>query len=91
MARAFEARGWPTSAATSRPFDPGYGDSWPIFQGAVGTTFEAAGPIGLAYQRQDGEILTLESHLQRSRSLPPRAEGFSHWLVPRQAPGTATW
>ncbi len=66
VARAFDARGW---AYFSRDvfdlFYPGYGDSWPTFQGAVGMTFEAAGHIGLAYRRQDGELLTLESRLQR--------------------------
>ncbi len=66
VARAFDARGW---AYFSRDvfdlFYPGYGDSWPTFQGAVGMTFEAAGHIGMAYKRQDGEVLTLESRLRR--------------------------
>ncbi len=66
VARAFDSRGW--SYFSRDVFDlfyPGYGDSWPTFQGAVGMTFEAAGHIGLAYRRQDGELLTLESRLQR--------------------------
>ena len=66
LARAFDARGW---AYFSRDvfdlFYPGYGDSWPTFQGAVGMTFEVAGQGGPAYKRQDGEILTLEARLQR--------------------------
>jgi hypothetical protein len=66
VAQAFDARGW---AYFSRDvfdlFYPGYGDTWPTFQGAVGMTFEVAGHTGLAYRRQDGEILTLESRLQR--------------------------
>jgi len=66
VARAFDARGW---AYFSRDvfdlFYPGYGDSWPTFQGAVGMTFEMAGQGGLAYKREDGEILTLESRIQR--------------------------
>ena len=66
VARAFDARGW---AYFSRDvfdlFYAGYGDSWPTFQGAVGMTFEVAGQTGLAYKRQDGEISTLESRLQR--------------------------
>ncbi len=66
VARAFDARGW---AYFSRDvfdlFYPGYGDTWPTFQGAVGMTFEVAGQGGMAYKRQDGDILTLESRLQR--------------------------
>jgi len=66
VAQAFDARGW---AYFSRDvfdlFYPGYGDSWPTFQGAVGMTFEVAGQGGLAYRRMDGEILTLESRIQR--------------------------
>jgi hypothetical protein len=66
VARAFDARGW---AYFSRDvfdlFYPGYGDSWPTFQGAVGMTFEAGGQGGVAYKRQDGEVLTLESRIQR--------------------------
>jgi hypothetical protein len=66
LARAFDARGW---AYFSRDvfdlFYPGYGDSWPTFQGAVGMTFEVAGQGGLAFKRLDGELLTLEGRLQR--------------------------
>jgi hypothetical protein len=39
-------------------FYPGYGESWPIFHGAVGMTYEQASPRGLAFRRQDGTILT---------------------------------
>jgi len=66
VARAFDTQGW---AYFSRDvfdlFYPGYGDSWPTFQGAVGMTFEVAGQGGPAYRRQDGEILTLEGRIQR--------------------------
>jgi hypothetical protein len=66
VARAFDTHGW---AYFSRDvfdlFYPGYGDSWPTFQGAVGMTFEVAGQGGPAYKRQDGEILTLEGRIQR--------------------------
>ncbi|GLH71835.1 deacylase/carboxypeptidase superfamily protein [Geothrix limicola] len=66
VARAFDARGW---AYFSRDvfdlFYPGYGDSWPTFQGAVGMTFETAGQGGVAYRRQDEDILTLEGRIQR--------------------------
>ncbi|MCE1203221.1 MAG: hypothetical protein LWW79_01240 [Holophagaceae bacterium] len=66
VAQAFDTRGW---AYFSRDvfdlFYPGYGDSWPTFQGAVGMTFEVAGQGGMAYRRADGEVLTLESRVQR--------------------------
>jgi len=66
VARAFDTHGW---AYFSRDvfdlFYPGYGDSWPTFQGAVGMTFEVAGQGGPAYKRQDGELLTLEGRIQR--------------------------
>jgi hypothetical protein len=39
-------------------FYPGYGDSWPIFQGAVGMTYEQASARGLAWKRTDGDVLT---------------------------------
>lgn len=39
-------------------FYPGYGDSWPIFQGAIGMTYEQASARGLAWKRNDGDTLT---------------------------------
>jgi hypothetical protein len=39
-------------------FYPGYGESWPIFQGAVGMTYEQASPRGLVWKRTDGDLLT---------------------------------
>jgi len=39
-------------------FYPGYGDSWPILQGAVGMTYEQASARGLAWKRTDGATLT---------------------------------
>ena len=65
-ARAFDARGW--SFFVGEVFDlfyPGYGDSWPSFHGAVGMTYEVAGPAGLAYRRKDGSVLTLEARAIR--------------------------
>jgi len=44
---------------------PGYGDSWPAFQGAVGMTFEMASARGLAGERRDGSIVTLADGVQR--------------------------
>jgi hypothetical protein len=39
-------------------FYPGYGESWPIFHGAIGMTYEQASARGLAFRRQDGKTLT---------------------------------
>ena len=39
-------------------FYPGYGDSWPMLNGAIGMTFEQASARGLVYERRDGTLLT---------------------------------
>lgn len=39
-------------------FYPGYGDSWPVFHGAIGMTYEMSSARGLRFQRQDGKLLT---------------------------------
>jgi hypothetical protein len=39
-------------------FYPGYGESWPIFQGAIGMTYEQASARGLRYRRDDGATLS---------------------------------
>jgi hypothetical protein len=39
-------------------FYPGYGESWPIFQGAIGMTYEQASARGLRYQRDDDTTLS---------------------------------
>lgn len=44
---------------------PGYGDSWPVFQGAVGMTFEMASARGLAGERTDGSVVTYADGVQR--------------------------
>jgi len=38
-------------------FYPGYGESWPFFNGSVGMTFEQASARGLRYRRDDETIL----------------------------------
>lgn len=66
IARAFDAKGW--AYFTRDVFDlfyPSYGDSWPSLQGAVGMTFEMAGQVGVAYQRRDGDVLTLMDRVKR--------------------------
>lgn len=39
-------------------FYPGYGESWPIFNGAIGMTYEQASARALAWKRDDGLLLT---------------------------------
>ena len=61
-AAAFDKFGW--LYYTGERFDlfyPGYGDSWPSLQGAVGMTYEQAGhsAAGIAIRRRDESILTL--------------------------------
>ena len=38
-------------------FYPGYGESWPMAQGAIGMTFEQASARGLLWRREDGSEL----------------------------------
>lgn len=63
-ASAFDRQGW--RYFTREIFDmhyPGFGDSWPSLNGALGVTFEQAGGVGVAYRRKDGQILTLADRL----------------------------
>jgi hypothetical protein len=39
-------------------FYPGYGESWPFFQGAIGATYEQASARGLVLRREDETLLT---------------------------------
>jgi hypothetical protein len=39
-------------------FYPGYGESWPIFNGAIGMTYEQASARGLVFTRRDESTLT---------------------------------
>jgi Zinc carboxypeptidase len=39
-------------------FYPGYGESWPIFHGAIGMTYEQASARGLRFRREDGAVLS---------------------------------
>jgi hypothetical protein len=66
-AAAFDAVGAPWY--TGEDFDlfyPGYGDSWPSLNGAIGMTYEIAGNgrAGAAYRRDDGGVLTLSERLK---------------------------
>lgn len=58
IGRHFDARGW--RYWTRELFDafyPGYGESWPLFTGAVGMTFEQASSRGLKVRLEDGSLL----------------------------------
>jgi len=58
-AARFDARGWPYFIReVYDAFFPGYGDSWPTFQGSIGMTYEQASARSLAFTRSDGTTLT---------------------------------
>lgn len=60
-AAAFDARGWGYfSREVFDLFYPAYGDSWPVFRGMVGMTYEVGGKGGLAHRRRDGVVVTLK-------------------------------
>jgi hypothetical protein len=46
-------------------FYPGYGESWPLFHGAIGMTYEQASARGLSFRRQDSTILTYKDGVTR--------------------------
>jgi hypothetical protein len=59
-AAAFDARGWSYFRREGYDeFFPGYTSSWPIYNGAVGMTYEQASSAGGAIRRTDGTVLTL--------------------------------
>ncbi|MEP0548846.1 MAG: M14 family metallopeptidase [Rhodothermales bacterium] len=65
-AARFDREGW--LYFTGQVFDllyPGYGDSWPMFNGAVGMTYEQAGGGrgGLAVRTAEGDTLTLTDRI----------------------------
>lgn len=67
-AEAFSERGWPFFVGERYDlFYPGYGDSWPSLQGAVGMTYEMAGGgrAGSTILREDGSVLTLADRAER--------------------------
>jgi hypothetical protein len=46
-------------------FYPSYGDTWPLFNGAIGFTYEqgGGGVSGLAYKQESGDTLTLKERI----------------------------
>lgn len=64
-AAAFDAKGW--SYWSGEEFDlfyPGFGDSWPSLNGAIGMTYEQAGGVGLRAKRSDETVLTLKERIE---------------------------
>ena len=65
-AKYFDRNGW--LYFTKQEFDlfyPSYGDTYPIYNGAIGMTFEQGGiSAGLAVQTADGDTLTLADRLE---------------------------
>ena len=58
-AASFDARGFAYFVReTYDAFYPGYGESWPVFHGAVGMTYEQASARGLRWRRSDDQVLT---------------------------------
>ena len=58
-ADVFDGRGYPYFIReVFDSFYPGYGESWPIFHGAIGMTYEMASARGLRFRRTDGDVLT---------------------------------
>lgn len=45
-------------------FYPGYGEGWPILQGAIGMTYEQAGADGLVIRRADDTLLSYRDGVQ---------------------------
>ncbi len=57
-AKAFDARGFAYFIReVYDTFYPGYGDSWPTLQGAIGMTHEQASARGLLFRRRDETML----------------------------------
>ncbi len=46
-------------------FYPGYGESWPLFHGSIGMTYEMASSRGLVWRRTDGDLLTYRDGVLR--------------------------
>lgn len=65
-ARYFDQNNW--LFFTRQYFDlfyPSYGDSWPIFNGAIGMTYEQGGiNAGLAVKTETGDTLTLKQRIE---------------------------
>jgi hypothetical protein len=55
----FDERGWPYFIReVYDAFYPGYGDSWPTFNGSIGMTYEQPSARALVYGRDDNSVMT---------------------------------
>lgn len=66
----FDQEGW--LYYTGADFDlfyPSYGDTWPIFNGAMGFTYEQGGSrrAGTAVNRENGQVLTLKERVDHHK------------------------
>lgn len=64
LASYFDERGW--LYYTKEVFDllyPGYGDTWPTYNGAIGFTYEQGGQVGTGIQTQSGDTLRLSDRI----------------------------
>lgn len=61
-------------------FYPGYGSTWPLFQGAIGMTYEQASSRGLLYDRDDETLLLYRDGVQHHfiASLATAETGAKH-------------
>ncbi|HTM98310.1 MAG TPA: hypothetical protein VL088_06190, partial [Pedobacter sp.] len=63
-AKYFDENGW--QYFTKERFDllyPSYGDTYPLYNGAIGMTYEQGGSVGLAIITADGDTLTLKDRI----------------------------
>jgi hypothetical protein len=59
QSRAFDEFGWPYyTREWNEEWFPGYGSSWPLFNGAIGILYEQAGVSGSRVSQHDGTVLT---------------------------------
>ena len=70
-ANYFDKNGW--FYFTKEVYDllyPSYGDTWPIFNGAIGFTYEqgGSGRAGIAVEQETGQILTLAQRLEHHKT-----------------------
>lgn len=70
-AQYFDDKGW--LYYTKEVFDllyPSYGDTWPIFNGAIGFTYEqgGSGRAGISVTQETGQVLTLAQRLKQHKT-----------------------
>lgn len=70
-AKYFDEEGW--FYFTKEVYDllyPSYGDTWPMFNGAIGFTYEqgGSGSAGVAITQETGNVLTLKQRLQHHKT-----------------------